>query len=62
MKLFAIKNISSVTIVNRKDSNGWRLANLVVRAGMDELPGDSGGEKKIDINRLCIDVKKKLLY
>ena len=48
-----MKNISSVSIVNRKDSNGWRLANIEVRAGINEFKDSSNGEKKVDINQVC---------
>jgi hypothetical protein len=53
IKLSDMKNLSSVSIVNRQDSNGWRLANIVVRAGLDELKDSSNGAKKIDINHVC---------
>ena len=44
--------ISSVTIVNRIDSFGWRLANLEIRTGFIELKNISGAEK-ININQIC---------
>ena len=53
IKLSGMKNISGVSIVNRKDSNGWRLANIVVRAGLEEWNDSSNGGKKIDINHVC---------
>ena len=51
VKLGKEKTISSVTIVNRADSNGWRLANIDVHAGMTEVKPPN--PKPIDVNPLC---------
>ena len=52
VKLGTEKTISSVTIVNRKDSNGWRLADIEVRAGMIETTQFSN-KKRIETNPIC---------
>ena len=52
VKLGIEKNVSSVTIVNRKDSNGWRLKNIEVRAGIHEVE-DHSLSQKIAVNPIC---------
>ena len=52
VKLGTEKTISSVTIVNRKDSNGWRLADIEVRAGMIETTQFST-KKRLESNPIC---------
>ena len=52
VKLGTEKTISSVTIVNRKDSNGWRLADIEVRAGMTKIT-PLFNRKRIEINPVC---------
>ena len=52
VKLGTEKTISSVSIVNRKDSNGWRLADIEVRAGMTEVDPHFN-KKRIEVNPVC---------
>jgi hypothetical protein len=52
VKLESEKTISSVTIVNRKDSNGWRLADIEVRAGMTEVK-HLFHNARIEVNPVC---------
>ena len=52
VKLGKEKTISGVTIVNRKDSNGWRFADIEVRAGMTEVKQLFSGSR-IEINPVC---------
>ena len=44
--------MSSVTIVNRKDSNGWRLTNIEVRTGIHEVE-DHFLSQKVAVNPIC---------
>ena len=52
VKLGSEKTISSVSIVNRKDSNGWRLADIEVRAGMVEVE-HTFKNNRIEVNPIC---------
>ena len=52
LKLGREKVVSSVTIVNRIDSFGARLANLEIRSGYTELRNISGIER-ITSNEIC---------
>ena len=52
IKFSATKTISTVTIVNRKDSNGWRLKDVEIRAGMAGVD-PSFTKKRIQVNPIC---------
>jgi len=51
IKLPQEMEVSSVTIINRKDCCGKRLKNAEVRVGMNPVP--EGVNNKIEINTLC---------
>ena len=46
------KTIKSVAIVNRKDSNGWRLHDIEVRVGMAAID-TTHPNQPITVNPLC---------
>ena len=52
VKLGSQKTISSVSIVNRKDSNGWRLRDVEVRAGMIKVENFFKNQR-IEVNPIC---------